>query len=69
VNVLKQVLAVPEVSTIFCATANAVEVVVASTPLGRAVLGVVDGEPPLGVETDRDVAERYALLRQLGYKL
>jgi len=69
VNVLNALKAVPEVCTIFCATANAVEVVVAVTDLGRAVLGVVDGSPPLGREGEGDVADRKALLRSIGYKL
>jgi adenosine/AMP kinase len=69
VNVLNAVKQVPEVCRIFCATANPVEVVVAETSQGRAILGVVDGEPPLGVENDDDVAARKALLRTIGYKL
>jgi len=69
VSVLNAVKGVPEVCRIFCATANAVEVVVAETEQGRAILGVVDGRSPLGVETERDVAERKALLRRFGYKL
>ena len=69
VNVLNAVKQVPEVCRIYCATANPVEVVVASTENGRGVLGVIDGETPLGVETDDDVVERKALLRTIGYKL
>jgi adenosine/AMP kinase len=69
VNVLNPVKAVPEVCGIYCATANAVDVVVAVTPLGRGIVGVVDGEPPLGVETGEDVADRRNLLRDIGYKL
>ncbi|HXF57711.1 MAG TPA: adenosine-specific kinase [Actinomycetota bacterium] len=69
VNVLNQVKMVPEVCRIFCATANPVEVIVAQTEQGRAVLGVVDGGSPLGVETDEDVAARKELLRRIGYKL
>jgi hypothetical protein len=69
VHVLDRVKSCLEVCTVFCATANPVEVIVAQTPAGRGVLGVIDGEPPRGVETDRDVAERRRLLRQLGYKL
>ena len=68
-NVLNPVKAVPEVCTIFCATANRVDVLLAVTALGRGIVGVVDGEPPLGVETDDDVTERRALLRAIGYKL
>jgi adenosine/AMP kinase len=69
VNVLNAVKQVPEVCRIFCATANPVEVIVAQTEQGRAILGVVDGETPLGVEADADVAERRQLLRTIGYKL
>ncbi|MGE5226641.1 MAG: adenosine-specific kinase [Planctomycetaceae bacterium] len=69
VNVLNAVKQVPEVCRIFCASANPVEVVVGHTEQGRGILGVVDGEPPLGIETDEDVAERKQLLRTFGYKL
>lgn len=69
VNVLPAVRAVPEVCGIFCATANAVQVLVAVTDQGRGVVGVVDGEPPLGVETPADVTARRDLLRAIGYKL
>jgi uncharacterized protein len=69
VNVLNALKMVPEVCTIYCATANPLQVVVAASDLGRAVIGVVDGEPPLGVESEADVAERKALLRTIGYKL
>ncbi len=69
VNVLNALKAVPEVCTIFCATANPVEVVVAVTEGGRGILGVVDGGAPLGVETEKDVEERKQLLRRFGYKL
>jgi adenosine/AMP kinase len=69
VNVLNPIKAVPEVCTIYCATANPVEVLVAVTPRGRGVVGVVDGEPPLGVESEQDIAARHDLLRAIGYKL
>ena len=69
VNVLNAIKAVPEVCRIFCATANPLEIVVGETEGGRGVLGVIDGEPPLGVETDEDEAERKELLRRFGYKL
>lgn len=68
-NVLRAVQAVPEVCTIFCATANPVSVIVADDGAGRGVLGVIDGERTKGVETDADVAERRAFLRSIGYKL
>ncbi|AYG03735.1 adenosine-specific kinase [Gryllotalpicola protaetiae] len=69
VSVLNQVKAVPEVCSIYCATANPLEVLVAVTPAGRGVTGVIDGAPPLGVETDADAADRHNLLRAIGYKL
>lgn len=69
VNVLNALKLVPEVCTIFCATANAVEVLVAQTDGGRGILGVVDGGAPLGVEGEGQVAERKELLRRFGYKL
>jgi adenosine/AMP kinase len=69
VNVLNALKQVPEVCRIFCATANPLEVVIAETAQGRGILGVVDGERPLGIEGDSDEAERKALLRRIGYKL
>lgn len=69
INVLNAVKAVPEVCRIYCATANPLEVVVGQTEQGRAILGVVDGGSPLGIEDDDQVAERKELLRRFGYKL
>jgi adenosine/AMP kinase len=69
INVLPAIKAVQEVCGVFCATANPVEVILADTGEGRAVLGVVDGYKPLGIETDDDVNVRQALLRRFGYKL
>ncbi|HTP16622.1 MAG TPA: adenosine-specific kinase [Streptosporangiaceae bacterium] len=69
VNVMNPVKAVPEVCTIFCASANPVDVLVAVTDRGRGVLAVVDGSPPVGIETDADAASRHRLLRDIGYKL
>ncbi len=69
VSVLNAIKQVPEVCSIFCATANPLEVLVAVTDAGRGIIGVVDGGSPLGVETDDDMAERKSLLRRIGYKL
>ncbi|WP_348534606.1 MULTISPECIES: adenosine-specific kinase [unclassified Kitasatospora] len=69
VNVLNAVKLVPELCGIFCATANPLDVLVAVTERGRGVIGVIDGVPPVGVETDADVADRHSLLRRIGYKL
>lgn len=69
INVLNAVKAVPEVCTIFCATANPVEIVVVETGQGRGVIGVIDGMRPQGVESEKETAERKELLRRFGYKL
>ncbi len=69
VNVLNALKLVPEVCTIYCATANPVEILVAQTTQGRSIIGVVDGTAPNGVETAQDEVERKNLLRELGYKL
>jgi uncharacterized protein len=68
INVLTRIKDVPEVCGIFCATANAVQVVVAESDQGRGILGVIDGESPKGVETPEDVEKRRGFLRMIGYK-
>ncbi|MCG2820971.1 MAG: adenosine-specific kinase, partial [Candidatus Atribacteria bacterium] len=68
INVLNAIKNCPEICSIFCATANPVEVIIAQTDLGRGVLGVIDGNSPKGVETDKDVQERKEFLRMIGYK-
>lgn len=69
INVLSRVRDCFEVCTIFCATANPVEVIVAQTEQGRGVLGVVDGSSPQGVETREDAQKRHEFVRKIGYKL
>ncbi len=68
INVMNAIRNVPEVCSIFCATANPVEIIVAQTEQGRGVMGVIDGAPPKGVEGPDDVAWRRDLLRKIGYK-
>ncbi len=68
INVLTPLKALSEVCSIFCATANPVAVIVVQNEKGRGVLGVIDGEQPKGVEDDKDVADRKAFLRRIGYK-
>ena len=68
INVLGAVRNVPEVCSIFCATANSVEIIVAQSEQGRGVLGVIDGSSPKGVEGDTDIVWRQDLLRKIGYK-
>ena len=67
-NVLNAVKAVPEVCGIYCATANPVQVIVATTEQGRGILGVVDGQSPLGVEDEAATRQRKEFLRTNGYK-
>jgi len=69
INILNQIKNIPEVCRIFCATANDVAAIVASSSQGRGIMGVIDGSSPLGVENDDDVKERKELLRKFGYKL
>jgi uncharacterized protein len=68
-NVLDKIKKVPEVCTIYAATANPLEVLVAETEQGRGILGVVDGYKSKGIETEADIAERRGFLRKIGYKL
>lgn len=68
INITSRINAVPEVCRIFCATANPVEVIVAETEQGRAVLGVVDGSSPKAVEAEADAEWRHGFLRKIGYK-
>ncbi len=69
INILCAVRNVPEVCTIFCATSNPVEVVIAENDQGRGIMGVIDGEKPNGVEDDEGKAWRHDILRKFGYKL
>jgi len=69
VNVLNAIKHCQEVCSIYCATANPVEVVVADTALGRGIMGVIDGFSPKGVESDSDKEQRREFLRKIGYKL
>jgi adenosine/AMP kinase len=68
INVLKRIQDVPEVCSIYCATANPVQAVVAEGEQGCGVLGVIDGFSPKGVETAEDTEKRRAFLRMIGYK-
>ncbi|MBN1433987.1 adenosine-specific kinase [Candidatus Fermentibacterales bacterium] len=68
IQVLNAIKAVPEVCGIHCATANPVSVVVARATGGGAILGVIDGESPLAVESDGDRDSRIELLKRFGYK-
>jgi adenosine/AMP kinase len=69
INVLTRLKDVPEVAGIFCATANPIEIILVETSQGRAILGVVDGFMPKGIESKKDADERKQFLRSTGYKL
>jgi adenosine/AMP kinase len=68
-NVLDKIKKVPEVCTVYAATANPLEVIIAETAQGRGVVGVVDGLKSKGIESDQDIVERRQFLRKIGYKL
>jgi uncharacterized protein len=69
INVLNSIKMCPEVCSIYCATANPLQVVVAESEQGRGIMGVIDGSSPKGIEQDADKAARKALLRNFGYKV
>ena len=68
INILGRIRDIPELCTIFCATANPVEAIVAETEQGRGILGVIDGSSPKGIESQSDMEWRHGLLRKIGYK-
>ena len=69
INVLQTVKRVPEVCTVYCATANPTDVIIYETEDGNGIMGVVDGHKPLGIEKEEDVVKRKDFLRMIGYKL
>jgi hypothetical protein len=69
INVLEHIRKVPEVCTVYAATANPVEVIIAETEQGRGIAGVVDGSRSKGIETEEDIKARKQFLRKIGYKL
>jgi len=69
INVLDKIKAVPEVCSIYAATTNPIQVVVAETDQGRGILGVIDGLKPKSIEGPKDVEDRKSFLRKIGYKL
>ena len=69
INILNQLKNIQEIVELYVATANPIQVIVAETDQGRAIIGVVDGYPPVGVETEEDKKERKEFLRKIGYKM
>lgn len=68
VNVMESLRGVREIVSLFCATANPVQVLIAETDQGRGVLGVVDGYSPVGIEDEAKIRERREFMRKIGYK-
>jgi adenosine/AMP kinase len=68
-NLLDKIKKVPEVCGIYAASANPLEIVIAETEQGRGIIGVIDGNKSRGIESDKDIADRRAFLRKIGYKL
>jgi uncharacterized protein len=68
-NILNTIKNLPEVCTIYCATANPAEVIIAETDQGRGILGVIDGVKSKGIESENDIKARKDFLRKIGYKL
>lgn len=69
INVLDQIKKVPETCTIYAATANPLEVIIAETKQGRGIIGVIDGSKSKGIESEKNIKERKEFLRKIGYKL
>ena len=72
-NVLNAIKNIPEVCSVYCATANPTKIVVAESKIGketgRGILGVIDGFVPKGRENKEDIAWRKKFLRDIKYKL
>jgi len=69
INVLPMLRNISEICTIFCATSNPTQVIVGVTEQGRGIMGIIDGQSPEGVETDKDIQKRIEFLRKIGYKI
>lgn len=68
INVLNAIKGCQEVGSIFAATSNPVEVIIAKGTRGNGVIGVVDGFSPVGVENENDKNTRRKFLREINYK-
>lgn len=68
INILNRIKNVSEVCRIYTATANPLEIIYTDTESGRAILGVSDGQKPVGLEGLEDREKRKEFLRKTGYK-
>jgi hypothetical protein len=69
INLTQRLRSVPEVVTLFCATANPVQVLVVETDQGRGIIGIIDGFKPIRIENEEELAWRKKFIRDIGYKL
>ena len=69
INVLDKIKNIPEMCTIYAATANPLEIIIAESEQGRGILGVIDGLKSKGIEKEEDLRTRKEFLRKIGYKL
>ncbi|MFX1512302.1 MAG: adenosine-specific kinase [Promethearchaeota archaeon] len=67
VNVLPVLKAHSCVANLYVASANPIQVIIAKTDLGKAILGVVDGADATAIENDTQKAERRELVAKIGY--
>lgn len=68
INVLNRLKNIQEITMIYCATANPLQIILIETNQGRGIIGVVDGFKPIGVEDEEKKRERIEFLRKIGYK-
>ncbi|MGC8565426.1 MAG: adenosine-specific kinase [Thermoplasmata archaeon] len=69
INILNRLKETQEILNIFAATSNPLKVIIAIENDSIGVLGVMDGQVPVGVEKDEDKKDRKEFLRKIGYKL
>ncbi|MFP3189744.1 MAG: adenosine-specific kinase [Thermoproteota archaeon] len=68
INILNSIKQVPEVVGIYCATANPILAIIYEESDQRGLLGICDGQTPLGVENEENIKSRIEFLRKIGYK-
>lgn len=68
IHVLNAVKALPTVCSIYCATSNELELIIAETTLGKSVIGVIDGTAAEKIEDKEEEKQRIELLKKLGFR-
>lgn len=69
INVLNTIKLHPAVCNVYVASANPIEIIVAGTELGRAVIGAVDGTAVTRIEDEDEKRSRRETVEKLGYRL